>query len=171
MRVRVRPQGRPLRAGAKIRQSASLPLQWPEPRGLRAGARGGAGLMSAPGLRPRPTPVRSKREELFASSRMRGQKPPAGPPPRDRPRRRASALHSLYPRSAGSSVSLAQGTPFGTCPWAPSPPGPWPGGLIPSVGPRVAERCPGGEVAKVPYCCTLVSFWTPFWYPLFADFC
>ena len=108
LRVRVKPQGRPLRAGTKIRQSTSLPLHWPEPRGLR---------------------------------------------------------------SAGPSVSLAQSMPFGTCPWAPSPPGPWPGGLIPSVGPRVAERCPGGEVAKVPYCCTLVSFWTPFWYLLFADFC
>ena len=41
---------------------------------------------------------------------------------------------------------------------------------IPSVvGPRGAERWPGGEVAKVLDCYTMESFWTTFWYPVLND--
>ena len=83
----------------------------------------------------------------------------------------AEEASPLHPLSAQLSVSLAQSTPLATCPSAPSPPWHWPGIPSPSSsGPGGRSGGPGGEVPKVLDCCTMGSFWTPFWYPVFIDF-
>ena len=53
---------------------------------------------------------------------------------------------------------VARGGRGGEAPGAPPPPTSPPG------------RWPGPAVPKVLDCCTMDSFWTPFWYPVFLHF-